>query len=388
MTNCSLFGQILQIFPRHKFSKIVLETKAEYKSKGFSSWDQFVAMLFCQMAGCKSLREITDGLQAVFGKLNHLGMNESPARSTLSYANAHRKAELFEKVFYELLALCRAHQPGLKKQFKFKNKLLSLDASMIELCLSLFPWAEYRQTKGAVKLHLLLDHDGYLPIFASITEGRQHEVNIARTLSLPKGSIVAIDRGYTDYGLFYKWTKEKVFFVSRQKNNANFTVVEEKSISKDGSRIIADQIIRMEGSKTEKLYPDNLRRVILLDEKGKTVVFITNNFTLSSEVIAAIYKDRWEIELFFKEIKQNLKVKTFVGTSKNALLTQIWTALIAVLLVRYMRFMSKCHLSLSRLVALLRLNLFSYRDLWAFLSDPLCTPPYEPPDEQLALDLG
>jgi len=250
-------------------------------------------------------------------------------RSTLSYANEHRPWQLYEKIFYQLLGRCKLVAGG-KKKFRFKNKLFSLDATVIELCASLFDWAKFRRTKGAVKLHLLLDHEGYLPVFANVTEGRVHEVNIARGLSFPKGSIVAIDRGYTDYGLFGKWTEEGVYFVTRQKDNAVYVVERDNPIPK-GRKILRDQIIGLEGYYARMDCPQELRRVEVWDEKsgevGEVIVLLTNHLEFGATTIASIYKDRWQIEVFFKVIKQNLRIKTFVGTSPNALLTQIWTAM-------------------------------------------------------------
>jgi hypothetical protein len=219
MNKCSsVFGQILQIFNRYEFERMVKKTHSEKGTKGFSSWDQFVAMLFCQLGQAHSLREICGGLATCLGKIKHLGVKGAPHRSTLAYANEHRPWELYQNMFYALLSKCQPLTKG-KKKFRFKNKLLSLDASTIELCSTLFDWARFRQTKGAVKLHLLLDHEGYLPVFATITEGCVHEVNVARDLSFPKGSILAIDRGYTDYSLFAHWTDTGVYFVTRQKDN-------------------------------------------------------------------------------------------------------------------------------------------------------------------------
>jgi IS4 transposase len=245
--------------------------------------------------------------------------------------------------------------------------------------LSLFPWAKFRQTKGAVKLHLLLDHDGYLPTFAVVTEGAEHEINVAWYLRLPKGSIVAMDRGYCDYALFERWTRQGVFFVTRQKGNAAYEVVEELEVPQRRN-IVSDQIIRYTSPKAQKDCPSEMRRIVVWDEENeREIVLLTNHLDFGPTTIAAIYKDRWEIELFFKALKQHLKIKTFVGTTENALKTQIWTALITILLIKYLQFRSKCGWALCRLVALLRLNLFSYRDLWKWLDDPFDVPPEQPP---------
>jgi hypothetical protein len=378
----NMFSQILQIIPRSSFSQLVYASGAERHAKGFSSWDQFVAMMFCQFAQAKSLREISDGLAVTCGKLNHLGMHNAPAKSTLAYANAHRPHELFVKLFFKVLDICREESPGKKKKFRFKNKLLSLDSTTIDLCLSLFPWAKFRQTKGAVKLHLLLDHDGYLPEFALITDGKHHDVTMARDFALPVGSIIAVDKGYCDFDLFARWNHSGIFFVTRLKDNAAYKVEVDYSVPSH-SNILKDQTIRLTGAQTSLKYPEELRRIVVWDDENqKEVELLTNHMNLGATTVGQIYRDRWEIELFFKVLKQYLKIKTFVGTSPNALKTQIWTALIAILLLRYLQFKSKFNMPLCRLVALLRLNLFSYRNLWDWLDDPFETPP-ELPNPQL-----
>ena len=230
----SLFSQMLNLIDRREFDAAVERTGAERRSKGFSCWDQFVAMSFCQLAQAKSLREITQGLASCEGRLRHLGLEESPARSTLSYANRVRPAALYEEVFQQVLARCHATAPGHK--FRFKNKLLSLDSTVLELCASMFDWARFRRTKGAVKLHLLLDHDGYLPVFAHITEGAVADVSVAQQLILPPGSIVAMDRGYNDYRLFEAWSEQKVGFVTRLKSNAEYFVT--KTLAKAGEGLV------------------------------------------------------------------------------------------------------------------------------------------------------
>jgi hypothetical protein len=381
----SIFGQILHLFSKREFFETVHVTQAERGTKGFGCWDQFVAMLFCQMGQAHSLREICGGLASCFGKAKHLGLHAAPKRSTLSYANEHRPWQLYEKVFYQFLSRCRTLDFG-KRRFRFRNKLFSLDATVIELCASLFDWAKFRQTKGAVKLHLLLDHDGYLPVFAHITEGKIHEVKVAQTMTFPSGSIVAIDRGYIDYELFWKWTGADVSFVTRLKDNARYRVLEERPLPMHRN-ILADQIIELEGFYPRQKYPGVLRRIEIWDEENERVIeLLTNHMTFGSTTIAAIYKDRWQIEIFFKTIKQNLRIKTFVGTSPNALLIQIWTALIAVLILKYLKYRSLFPWSLSNLVAMLRYNLFTYRDLWTWLDQPFEPPPLTMMQEQLILN--
>lgn len=378
----NLLGQILQIMPRLDFCRLARKHKVEHNAKGFSSWDQYVAMLFCQLAQAKSLREISDGLAVTCGKLNHLGLQTAPKKSTLSYANAHRPWEFFQTLFFHLRDICHNDTPGKKKRFHFKNKLFSLDSTTIDLCLNLFPWADFRQTKGAVKLHTLLDHDGYLPEFAIITDGKTTDVKTAYHFNLPAGSIIAIDRAYCDFDLFWKWHNSGIFFVTRLKDNASYKVIEDTPVSQSG-KVLSDQLICLSGPHTKFKFPGVLRKVTVWDEVNKQdTVLLTNHLTFGANTISSIYRDRWEIELFFKVLKQNLKIKTFVGTSLNALQTQIWTALIAVLLLKYLQFRSKYNLALCRLVALLRWNLFSYRNLYDWLNNPFETPP-ETPNLQL-----
>ena len=379
----SLFTQILSLFQRSDFARHVHELKAERHARGFSCWSQFVAMLFCQLAQARSLREISDGLKSCEGKLKHLGLEVEPKRSTLSYANAHRPWELFERLFYDLLAQCQVISP--KKKFRFKNRLLTMDSTTVELCASMFDWAHWRRTKGAVKLHLLLDHDGYLPVFGHVTDGKTGDVKVAQGLDFPRGSIVALDRGYTDYRLFTRWTRQGVYFVSRLKKNADIQIVEHYPLPK-GSHVLADQKVRLQAFVAGRPDLEDLRMVtVWLEDKQEQLVLLTNHFELAAATIAAIYKERWQIELFFKLLKQQLKIKTFVGTSANAVRIQIWTALIAVLLLRYLQLRSSFKWALSNLVALLRWNLFSYRDLWEWLSRPFDTPPE--PALQLPLNL-
>ncbi|MBK7662393.1 MAG: IS4 family transposase [Sterolibacteriaceae bacterium] len=377
-----MFSQILKLIPRTDFERMVKQTGAQYRSKGFSSWSQFVGMLFCQLGRAHSLREIEGGLKSCEGKLVHLGI-EAPARSSLSYANGHRPWELFEKVFYGLFETVAAKAVG-KKKFRFKNKLVSIDSTVIDLCLSMYDWAKFRRTKGAVKLHLVLDHDGYLPCFGIITDGKVADVKAAHQIHFAPETIVVDDRGYNDYRLFAKWTDASVYFVTRMKDNTLFEVVEEHEVPRNRS-ILKDQTIRLSGTGAQEKCPHLLRRVeAIREDTGGTLVFLTNHHGLGASTIAAIYKDRWQIELFFKAIKQNLKIKTFVGTSANAVKTQIWTALISMLLLRYLQMSSRFGWSLANLVALLRMNLFTHRDLMAWLDQPFATPP-DPQDNPQAV---
>lgn len=383
----SMFSQLLKLFPRTEFQALVKRTHAERHARGFTCWGQFVAMVFCQLGRAHSLREICGGLRSAEGKLSHLGIT-APARSTLGYANEHRPWQLYRAVFQELLGRCQGVAQGRKK-FRFKNKLVSLDSSVIDLCVTLFDWAKFRRTKGAVKLHLLLDHDGYLPSVAVITEGKRHDIRVARQLRFEAGTIVVMDRGYNDYEWFGRLTRDGVFFVTRWKDTAVYKVVERRAVP-ERSTVVRDEVIQLTGADAPSKCPYLLRRVEIADPEMKTrLVFLTNHLKFGATTIAAIYKDRWQIELFFKALKQNLKVKTFVGTSANALKVQMWTALIAMLLLKYMQLRSQFAWSLSNLVALLRMNLFTHRDLWAWLDAPFEGPPdAEPGGEQAVLSFG
>jgi IS4 transposase len=272
-----------------------------------------------------------------------------------------------------------------RRNFRFKNKLVSLDSSVIDLCAKLYDWAKFCRTKGAVKLHMLLDHDGYLPSFCVITDGKTHDVRVARRLRFDPGTVVVMDRGYVDYAWFGRLTSQGVFFVTRLKDNATYKVVERREVPyHTRGLVLRDEVIRLTGSGAETKCPHPLRRIEFYDETSKLLlVFLTNNLSFGSTTIAAIYKDRWQIELFFKALKQNLKVKTFVGTSANALKVQIWTALIAMLILKYLQLKSSFGWSLSNLLALLRMNLFVHRDLWSWLNEPFgLDSPIDLPEQQ------
>jgi Domain of unknown function (DUF4372)/Transposase DDE domain len=377
MKVCSIFSQVLKLFSRGGFEKAVKQHKAERHARGFTSWGQFVAMLFCQVGRAHSLREICGGLACCEGQLKHLGVPVAPKRSTLSYANKHRPWELYQTVFEQTLSQCQelVRRQGGRKKFRFKNKLMSLDGSIIDLSVSMFDWAKFRRTKGAIKLHLLLDHDGYLPSFAVVTEGKTSEIKVARTLRFEPGTILAIDRGYIDYEWFRELTQEDVYFVTRMKEKAVYEVKENVQIPQN-SNVVRDQIIYFPRLAREGEEPVLFRRVEIWDaEKEEAIVFLSNQLAFGATTIAAIYKDRWGVELFFKALKQLCKIKTFVGTSANAVRTQVWTALIAMLVLKYLQMKSSFSWSLSTLAALLRQQLFFYRDLWVWLDDPFQSPP-------------
>ena len=382
---CSIFAQILQLFPREQFQQAVQKHKAERHARGFTCWGQFVAMMFCQLGSAKSLREICQGLAASEGKLRHLGIPVGPSRSTLAYANEHRPWELYQTVFENLLQRCHSVAAG-KKKFRFKNKLVSLDSTSIDLCASLFDWAQYKRTKGAVKVHLVLDNEGYLPCFACITDGKKHDVTVGRILRFQSGTIVVFDKAYVDYGWWEQMTTDGVYFVTRFKQDLQFEVIAERKIPQN-SNVRRDQDIEI--TPYRKDFTLKLRLVTIWDEeKQEEITFLTNHLKFGATTIARIYKERWQIELFFKALKQLLRIKTFVGTSATALKTQIWTALIAMLVLKYLHLKSQYGWSLSNLVALVRHQLFVYRDLYAWLDAPFEAPPALAGvhDQQLALE--
>jgi len=383
---CSIFAQVLRSIPRLEFEAAVREHRAERHARGFECWTQMVAMLFCHLGRAQSLREIVGGLAACEGKLQHLGVTSAPKRSTLAYANEHRPWELFAAGFRSLYQRCQADawECGRRK-FRFKHKLLSLDATLIPLCLSVFDWAQYRRSKGAVKLHLTLDHDGYLPQFAVITGGKTAEIEVARRQRFEPGTMLVFDRGFQDFRWWLQLTLDKVWFVTRLKDNAAYGIVEQRPTDPTKG-ILRDEVILL--TKTQEHGPAaRLRRVEVEGENGETVVFVTNHLKLSAATVAAVYRERWQIELFFKALKQSLRIKTFVGTSTNAVHIQIWTALTPMLLVKYLQLRSTIAWGLSNLVALLRQQLFVYRDLMTWLNCPFEPPPEVVVAEQLVLEL-
>lgn len=365
MAHCNtIFGQMLKLIPRHHFSTLEEHYGTGRAARSFSRWDQFVHLLFMQLTGRVSLRDGIAGLKARVRSLYHLGVR-AVARSTFADANNRRPAAFFEALFGRCYQRCQPVSP--RHKFKFHHKLYSLDATVVQLCLTLFPWAAFRRTKGAVKINTLLDHDGYLPAFVTITEGRRHEVKAASLPRLPRGSIVVVDRGYTDYSWFHTLKTSGLFFVIRQKSNAAYEVKEQRPVPRR-SGVTADQIISLTGPKAAS-YPYLLRRVCYTDPTtGKKYVYLTNNFRLSPKTIADIYKERWQIEIFFRWIKQNLKIKAFIGNSANAVMTQIYVALIAYLLVCYFKFLSGINIGLQELLRLLQLNLFRKCSLQELIS--------------------
>ena len=299
---CRIFSQMMKMIPRQEFQAAVKEHKAERHARGFSSHAHMIAMMFCQLVHAQSLREITGGLAACEGKLRHLGVDEPPKRSTLGYANEHRPWQLFEAVFYNVLKRCQSEATVLKRKFRFKHKLLSLDSTVIPLCLSIFDWAQYTRAKGAVKVHMVLDHDGYLPSYAVITDGRTADITAAKAMTFAPGTMLVFDRGYTDHNWWLQLTRQKVQLVTRLKDSAEYGIVEARSVPEAGG-ILRDEVIVL-CSQQDVGPAARLRRIeIHVEEKNETMVFVANNMKLAASTVAAIYKERWQIELFRPQAK-------------------------------------------------------------------------------------
>lgn len=364
----TILAQVLTLISRPQIELLEPVHGTGRPSRVLSRWSQFGALVFAQLAGRHSLRDVVSSLASQANALAPLHLMP-PKRSTLAEANERRPAALYQALFFTLYARCQAVAPG--HRFRFKSPLFSLDSTTISLCLRLFPWARFRRAKGAIKLHTLLDHAGHIPAYMVLTEGKRSDLAVARGLQLPKGSIVVMDRGYIDYGFLFRLAQDGVYFVTRQKVNARVKVTERFEV--DWHRgLTSDHNVILLGQKAHA-YPAVLRRVgYRAPETGKHYVFWTNAFHLSAATVAAIYKQRWQIELFFKAIKQHLKIKTFLGTSENAVMTQIWVALITYLILAFLRFKAGLGLSFHQMLRLLQINLFDRRNLLDLFNPQQC----------------
>jgi hypothetical protein len=353
----TIFSQVLNLIPRHQFETIVKKHNADRYVKYFSCWQQLITLVFAQIRSKDSLRDIETSLRTHTNRWYHLGLKDIK-RSTLCDANKSRSYRIYEQLFYKILQRCRDITP--KHRFKFKNPLYTLDSTVIDLCLSLYPWAKFRKTKGALKIHNLYDHRGCMPAFVTVTDAKHHDVKIAKKLELPlvPDSILCVDRAYIDYKWLYSLNNSDVYFVTRAKTNINYTIVGQH-VQNTLKNILFDYIIKLKGYYQSKHYPHDLRLVGYLDTNtNKQLVFLTNNFLLSASTIAQVYKTRWEIEIFFKWIKQNLRIKSFVGTSKNAVLTQIWVAMCCYLLLSYIKYQTKYPYSLKEFAVMIKETVF------------------------------
>jgi hypothetical protein len=366
----TMFAQLLQLIGRHDFAKVVRKHQGEAFSKGFTCWSQFTGMMFGQLSSQKGLRGIEAGLSMNKNNFYHLGITPVK-RSTLAYANENRPHQIYQDLFYTLLS--KFHNKKKHHKFKFKNPLYSIDASTIDLCLNLFPWAHFRHNKGGVKIHVKLDHSGYVPSFVSVTTAKVHEMNAIREMPMKKGDVIVFDRGYFDFKQFAKYCEKGIYFVTRLKTNTRYQIHKEHDTQKY-EHIEFDRTILLNSYKAGKDCHYRLRIIKSFDpETGKTIVLLTNQFKWSSKTISEVYKDRWQIEIFFKTIKQNLKIKSFFGTSRNAVLTQIWIAMIAFLLLNYLADTSNEPLTVGVLMAVIPVMIFLRKDIWLWLNKPKLT---------------
>jgi hypothetical protein len=372
MSNLTLFSQIISKLDRIKFAKLVKVRQTDKHQKGYTSWSQLVAMLFCQFAKSSSLRDISNGLRSATGNLNHMGVSMAPSKSTIGYQNKNRDWELFRDYYYELLKSL-GQQAGFKQvKFKIKSKIFLLDSTTIGLCLNIFDWAKYKTTKGAVKIHTMLDFDGNLPAYINITDGKTADNKGAYDIPLLKNSVIVADRFYNDFSLLNVWDSSGVFFVVRHKDNIQYTVIKENNLPENKHpHLLKDEIIELKNKSSKQKYSKRLRRVAVWDDENKQVIeLITNQLKWCANTIAELYKSRWQVEIFFRDIKQLLNIKSFIGTSHNAVMIQIWTALITILVLKALKAMAKYGWNLSNLVAFIRLNLFVKIDLQHWLNNP------------------
>lgn len=375
MTNITLFSQIISKLDREKFKKLVSIKQTDKHNKGFNSWTHLVSMLFCQFAKSTSVRDISNGLRSATGNLNHLGIDVAPSKSTISYQNQRRDWTLFQDYYYFLLDHL-GQQAGYKQvKFKIKSKIFLLDSTTISLCLNLFDWAKYKTAKGAVKMHTLLDYDGNLPAYINITDGKTADNKGAYDVPLVKGSVIVADRFYNDFNLLNIWDSNNVFFVIRHKDNLQFTKIKEFELPNKHQHILIDELIELKNENSKQKYPKQLRRVVIWSETHQQEIeLITNHLKWSANTISELYKSRWQVEIFFREIKQLLHIKTFIGTSENAVRIQIWTALITILILKALKALAKHSWHLSNLVAFIRLNLYVKINLQEWLDKPFQDP--------------
>jgi len=357
-----VFSQFLNLLPRYDFQRIVNTHNGDYRTKHFKCWNQMACMIFAHIRQEDSLRDIDIALNAHAGKLYHMGIQQCP-KSTLADANERRDYRIYEELAKLLMQRARREYAGTDLAIDVDNAVYALDASTIDLTLSLFPWAKFRKTKGAIKLHAMIDLRGNIPAFLTITDGKVHDVKAAPQIPIEPAGIYVVDRAYIDFDWLRAIDETDAFFVTRLKKSIRWTRVVSHPVNKSlGLR--SDQEILLFSKHSKAKYPKRLRRVSFRDEnQNRTLVFLTNNFSFSPETIAALYKSRWEIELFFKWIKQNLKMKTFYGTSPNAVKTQIWIAMIVYLILAILKERYLLQSSLSQLLHFLEVNLFEQKSL-------------------------
>ena len=377
----TLLAQVLSLVDRNLFKKAVNKYDTDKYSKGINTWTHFVSMVFMQLANANSLRDISNGLRSATGNLNHMGVGKAPCKSTLSYINHHRDYRVFMELYYMLLDRL---EPSLqrKRQYanRLKRKIFIMDASIIPLCLSLFDWAKFRTKKGALKLHAVLDYDTGLPAYAVMTDGKVHEVTVAHATSFPAESVLVIDRGYVDFNWLYNLDSSGVYFVTRLKRNADIKIVEKFLTNDRHEHILSDEDIVLTGFYASRHYPKRLRIVKVYDTvNDQYLTLLTNQLTWTADTVSQLYKARWDVEVFFKHLKQLFRVKTFVGTSANAVRIQMWCAMIAILIVSYLKRKAKFKWNMSNLITFLRINLYVKIDIWEWLNKPIIIKINSPP---------
>ena len=377
----SLFSQVLKQIDRSIFNVLVKKHDTDKHSKGINTWTHFVSMLFMQLSKVDSLRDISNGLRSATGNLSHLGISKAPSKSSISYINKTRTADFFEELYFSLLD---HFEPSLSKRRKYarrlKRKIFIMDSSIIPLSLSLFDWAKFRAKKGAVKLHAVLDYDTGLASYAAITDGKKHDLMVAKDTIFPKDSVLVVDRAYVDYKWLYNLDSNGVFFVTRLKSNADINIVETFLTKEKQEHILSDQDIELTGFYSSQHYPQRLRIVKVYDKiNDQTLVLLTNNLSWTADTISQLYKARWGVEVFFKHLKQLFRIKSFVGTSENAVRIQMWCSMIAILVFNYLKQKAKYKWNLSNLVTFLRINLFVKIELWKWLDNPIIKKANSPP---------
>jgi len=380
-----ILAQFLSLLPRYEFQRIVNKYKGDYRTKHFKCWDQLACMIFAHIRQERSLRDIDVSLNAHASKLYHTGIQQCP-KSTLADANEQRDYRIFEDFAKTLMQRARREYANTELAIDVNNAVYALDASVIDLTLSLYPWAKFRKAKGAIKLHAMIDLRGNIPAFLTITDGKVHDVKAAPQVPIETDGIYVVDRGYVDFGWLWYINQASAFFVTRLKTSIKWTRVISHPVDKSlGVR--SDQEILLSTKRLTALYPMRLRRISFRDEDRKrTLVFLTNNFDIPSETISALYKARWEIELFFKWIKQHLRVKTFYGTSANAVKTQIWVAMIVYLLLAILKERYRLEQTLSQLLHFLEVNIFEQKSMLSiFQMNSRSTQKAEIVDKQLRL---
>jgi len=363
----TVYSQILRMVPRHEFATAAHKHDGHRRKDAMSRWTQFIAMSTAQLTGRSSLRDIESALASQKHLRYHLGSG-TVKRTTLSRANQTLDSKFYEGLFAKLYARCNGHSP--QHQFRFKRKLFSLDASLLDVSMKVFPNAEYNRMKAAYKLHIGLDHDGLIPAFAAVTVGKTGDQTQAQLMQFPKGSVLVFDKGYADYSWHNQLTDQGIFWVTRIRGNAKYRVIKRCKVNRSQG-VTSDQIIEYTSIRSSKNNLRAVRRVGFRDpETGKHYAFITNHFDWSAKTIADIYKQRWQVELFFKWVKQNLKIKAFLGNTDNAVMTQVFVALCVYLILAYLKFQAKISQSLQQMSRLIHLNLFAKRDLIQLFKPP------------------